>query len=122
MLTVPGIVSRKIWCWRHLLVLAALIPVFFFARVWGQSREAVSAGGGGLLNVPAKTSISVNVNLVLVPVTGMDRAGRTALGLRRDNFKVFEDGAPQAIASFSNQDVPSSVARIPRGSTAGFFL
>lgn len=52
---------------------------------------------------------SVDVNLVLVPVTVMDRTGRTALGLRRDNFKVFEDGAPQEIASLSNEDVPSSV-------------
>jgi Ca-activated chloride channel family protein len=42
----------------------------------------------------------------------MDRTGRTALGLRRDNFKIFEDGAPQEIASFSNEDVPSSVGLV----------
>ena len=57
----------------------------------------------------AEPAIRVNVNLVLVPVTVTDRAGRVINGLGRENFQVFDEAVPQQIVSFGNEDVPTSV-------------
>lgn len=40
------------------------------------------------------------VELVRIPVRVLDNKGRFVPGLKRDDFRVFEDGAPQAIATF----------------------
>jgi Ca-activated chloride channel family protein len=54
-------------------------------------------------------SIRVDVNLVVVPVTVTDRAGRTVVGLPRSTFHLFEEGQPQTIASFTHGDAPASI-------------
>lgn len=48
-------------------------------------------------------------NLVLIPITVLDRQGATVNGLQRENFKIVEDRKPQHIFSFSQQDLPCSV-------------
>jgi len=50
--------------------------------------------------------------MVLVPVTVTDRNGTTILGLRADDFKVFDDQRSQKIVSFSSDDAPCSVGLI----------
>jgi Ca-activated chloride channel family protein len=42
----------------------------------------------------------------------MDRNGRRVQGLTPDHFTVLEDSVPQAIESFSNEDVPSSIGLV----------
>src|SRR5438105_5317051 len=42
-------------------------------------------------------SISVSVPLVDVPVMVVTRNGQFIPGLKKDNFKVFEDGQPQTV-------------------------
>jgi Ca-activated chloride channel family protein len=61
-------------------------------------------------NVPA-ASIRANVNLTLVPVTVLDRAGRNVTGLARESFHVF-DGSERPIVAFSQEDQPISVGLI----------
>ncbi len=56
-----------------------------------------------------KDITKVDVNLVLVPVTVTDQAGRTVTGLSAGNFEVFEDGVPQNIVHFNAQDAPCSI-------------
>jgi len=51
-------------------------------------------------------------NLVLVPVTVLDRNGATINGLPSGLFSIFEDKLPQRIASFSEQDAPASIGVI----------
>ena len=58
------------------------------------------------------TSIRVNVNLALVPVTVMDAYGRSVLGLVRDNFRVLDGSQPSPIVSFHRQDAPVSVGLV----------
>ena len=58
---------------------------------------------------PAGRPIQVNVQLALVSVTVTDPYDRLVTGLEKDNFHVFEDGVPQEIISFSNEDVPISI-------------
>ncbi len=56
--------------------------------------------------------IKVNTQLVSIPVRVMDKNGRFIGGLTQDNFKVFEDGAEQEIALFSNEHQPFTVALV----------
>jgi Ca-activated chloride channel homolog len=47
--------------------------------------------------------------LVLLDVSVKDSKGGFVSGLTQDQFKVFEDGKPQAITQFANSDVPVTV-------------
>ena len=56
--------------------------------------------------------IKTAVDLVILRMTVLDRKGGFASGLDKDNFQVFEDGAPQTIQSFSREDIPVTVGLI----------
>lgn len=46
-------------------------------------------------------SITKNVNLVNLDITVLTKNGQFVPGLKKENFKVFEDGVPQTITNFS---------------------
>jgi Ca-activated chloride channel family protein len=54
-------------------------------------------------------TLQENVNEVLLNCTVVDDKNRLVKGLRQSDFQVWEDGVPQSIASFVNQDVPVSM-------------
>ncbi len=54
----------------------------------------------------------VDVNLVLVPVTVTDVKSRPVLGLKKNDFRLFENQQRQRIEYFSSEDVPISVGVI----------
>ncbi len=54
-------------------------------------------------------SISVDVNLVVLPATVRDREGGFVSGLTKEDFQVFENGRAQEIRLFHGEDVPVSV-------------
>jgi Ca-activated chloride channel homolog len=51
-------------------------------------------------------TINVDVNLVVLHATVLDRKGHTANDLGQPDFRVFEDGVPQKLAVFSHADIP----------------
>jgi hypothetical protein len=53
--------------------------------------------------------IRVSTDLVTVPVSVFERSGIYVSGLRRNDFKVFDNGKEQEIAYFGNNEVPFSV-------------
>jgi len=53
--------------------------------------------------------IRVDTSLVTVPVTVADRQGRYVPLLKRENFKILEDGVEQKIAYFATTDQPLTV-------------
>ena len=53
--------------------------------------------------------IRVDTSLVMVPVTVLDRNGRYVPLLRRENFRVHENGVEQKIAYFATTNAPFSV-------------
>lgn len=58
---------------------------------------------------PAPT-IKVDVKLVNVFVTVQDQNGAPVASLKRDNFEVFEDGAPQKVSVFDREsELPLSI-------------
>ncbi len=50
-----------------------------------------------------------NVDEVVLNATVLDDNRRLVNDLTKDDFKVFEDGTPQTIASFQHQDIPVSM-------------
>src|SRR5713226_5097476 len=57
----------------------------------------------------ARAKISVNSNLVILPVTVKDRSGNLVPDLQRDEFRVFEDDVEQKIDVFSAEAFPLSM-------------
>ena len=56
----------------------------------------------------AETPIVTNVELVQIPVTIFDDKGAVATGLKKSDFRLFEDGLEQDILFFDRERVPVS--------------
>jgi len=68
-------------------------------------------------------SIKVNVPLVNVDVMVTTKAGQFVPGLKKDNFRLFEDGSPQQIANFNVSQAPiTAVLLIEYASTNYGFM
>ena len=97
--------------WLCLLSLAvcALLPFAAVAQITGPEPPIRSS------REPAQNSskpIQMDVSLVLVNMTVTDPNDRIVTGLEKENFRVFEDGREQEIATFSSEDVPISIGVI----------
>lgn len=53
--------------------------------------------------------VTVDTDLITIPVSVFDRNGLYIPGLSQDNFKIFEDGKEQEIAYFGTSDKPFTV-------------
>jgi len=51
-------------------------------------------------------TIGVNVDLVVVHTTVLDKNGHFVSGLKKEDFRIYEDGVEQTISLFSQEDVP----------------
>jgi VWFA-related protein len=56
--------------------------------------------------------ISLDLNLVVLPVTVFDRNGGFVSSLQQQDFQVYEDGVPQAIRLFLHEDIPVTVGLV----------
>jgi Ca-activated chloride channel homolog len=56
--------------------------------------------------------INIDTELVTVPVKVLDRGNRFVSGLKKEDFQILEDNAPQEIAYFSNEEQPFTVALV----------
>src|SRR5215813_7758476 len=54
--------------------------------------------------------VRVSTDLVVVNVTVLDQNGKFVPGLKRGDFQIFEDGAPQRISTFSAEETPFAAA------------
>ena len=54
-------------------------------------------------------SLNVDVELVQLSVSVLDKEGRAVEGLRKDDFHVFEGGVQQELSLFRHEDIPLSV-------------
>ena len=57
-------------------------------------------------------TIAVKVDMVVLHATVLDSKGILVSGLDKQDFQVFEDGAPQQIDSFSHEDIPVTVGLV----------
>lgn len=111
----------------RILVLAALCGSIVVAQSGGKGSPTT---GGKANSRPATTKLTptptpeaetgpvdgpeivVDTRLVTIPVRVMDRKGGFVSGLKKENFKVFEDGVEQEVALFSNDTQPFTVALV----------
>lgn len=56
--------------------------------------------------------VRINAALVTIPVSVLDRDGRFISGLRKDDFRIFEDGGEQQVAYFATTEEPFTVALV----------
>src|SRR5881396_4180259 len=54
--------------------------------------------------------VRVNTSLITVPAMVMDRNGRYIANLRKEDFRIFEDGVEQKISYFASVEKPFTVA------------
>jgi Ca-activated chloride channel homolog len=79
-------------------------------RLWA---NLLAASASLVSGVAAQQSpvIRVDVNLVRIVATAKNNSGQLVGSLRKEDFQVFDNGAPQAVAVFERQtDQPLSVA------------
>jgi Ca-activated chloride channel homolog len=72
--------------------------------------------------LPAPATIRVVTSRVNVNVTVTDSHGGVVNGLRRDGFRVFDDGIEQPITSYASNEDPSQVVLMVESGTADFLL
>jgi Ca-activated chloride channel family protein len=84
--------------WEPARGLATLLAVVMFAAFVPASR--------GQSQPAATYQISVDVDLVVLPVMVHDRQGRNIPDLGESDFKIYEERVPQAIRMFRHEDVP----------------
>src|SRR5262245_25714294 len=78
-----------------------------------------------MVNLPliGQDTIRTQVDVVVVPVSVRDSKGNPVENLRREDFRIFEDGRLQEIRSMSFESPPLSVAiMIDRGGMSNFLL
>ncbi|MCL2661608.1 MAG: VWA domain-containing protein, partial [Acidobacteriaceae bacterium] len=68
-----------------------------------QGLGPIRKGAGG------KYTLREDAFEVRLNATVLDTSGRSILDLTKDNFRVYEDGVPQTIASFRREDLPVSL-------------
>src|SRR5271169_3804538 len=66
-------------------------------------------------------SIKVEVPIVTLDVLVTSKDGQTIPGLRQENFKIFEDGQPQQIASFNPTKAPITAVLLIEFASGGPF-
>ena len=67
-------------------------------------------------------SIRVNVPLVNVDVLVTTKSGQFIPGLRKDNFRVFEDGSQQQITNFNVSQAPVTAVLLVEFASTNYFL
>jgi Ca-activated chloride channel homolog len=120
---------------KTFLLVIILLVTANFVNLWGQSRQPVNTSQKTNKRPPetSKTPptedkkvttnevagpltddeiINVDTNLVTIPVKVLDRGGRFISGLKKGDFKVWEDDVEQEIEYFSNVEEPFTVALI----------
>lgn len=110
---------------RLLLSFLVLTALFTNSAAHGQSEEDVhivprnpsppavhDTHDGRFHSNQPNASLRVNVNLVLVPVSVIDRMNRPVTTLTEDNFAVYDNEKRQEIRYFSTEQGPLSVAML----------
>jgi len=92
--------------------------IFVFAMA-GVCVTAAVAARGAASSAPTKAvqeqqipTIKREVRLVLVEASVKDKGGKAMKVLKQEDFLLFEDGAPQEIAHFSQDQLPLAVAMV----------
>lgn len=84
-------------------------PVLGGATRTGGAKPSAEPANDGPEEVDAGDVIKVNTTLVTLPVSVMDRDGRYIPNLKKEDFRLWEEGVEQDVAFFSSVDKPFSL-------------
>ena len=84
-------------------LLLLVVPLF-------SAQQPIQPGGGAGAQTPSTPRFSSGVQLVEVYATVTDATGGPVLGLRREDFELWEDGRRQEISAFASGEFPATVA------------
>jgi VWFA-related protein len=88
------------------------------AGVPARAQQKLNSTAPPMAPVPVSASqagsaqIRRNVNMVVLPVTVVDKQGNFIETLKQNNFKVYEDGVEQKIALFNREDIPVTMGLV----------
>jgi VWFA-related protein len=74
-----------------------------------KSAQTAPAGPGQIEREHGKYTLRTDAYEVRLNATVLDQSGKSILTLAKDDFHVYEDGVPQAIAGFRHEDLPVSI-------------
>ena len=72
-----------------------------------QRRQQTSESTNG---ITADGIVRLNTSLITIPAIVMDRNGRYIANLRKDDFRIYEDGVEQKVSYFASVERPFTVA------------
>ena len=98
--------SRRGFGISLVMAIAAFFALTVARRVSGQSAPPASSSPPAPAPAGSSSSIRVRVEVVNVPVTVLDKRGTPVIDLAKDDFRVYEDGKPQAIKYFLQEPQP----------------
>ncbi len=93
------------------LSLIAALPVGSLAQK-ARDREPDLRRSGPPEEGKKRATIGVEVNLVVLHTTVLDRSGQFVNGLKKEEFRVFEDRVEQQISLFKQEDVPITLGLV----------
>jgi Ca-activated chloride channel homolog len=73
------------------------------------SAQVLSQSGKAAKNEPPEEkpfTLTVKTELVVLPVTVLDKSGGFVTGLKEEDFTVYEDGVQQSLEVFDDKDIP----------------
>jgi Ca-activated chloride channel homolog len=97
-----------------------LLPAMLVSFVLARAQVAIQPRARSSDPI-ARPDLRVNSDLVLVPVGVVDQREHPVTGLKRENFRVFDDGVERRITAFAMEDEPVAIGLIfdHSGSVAG---
>jgi len=105
---------RAFACFRFVGCTAAVFVLLLslaLAQTSAQSKSRTATSAPDPQQGPVAT-FRAHTDLVLIPVTVTDALNRFVLGLRKEDFHLFEDGVEQSVANFSGEDAPLSIGML----------
>ncbi|HVA01032.1 MAG TPA: VWA domain-containing protein [Terriglobia bacterium] len=93
-------VKRAALCFSFLVLTTSTVPLLGQGLKPGNSNTPQPQKRGD------QYKINVNVNLVVLHATVVDKKGQMVNNLTQNDFRVLEDGQPQQLSVFSHADIP----------------
>lgn len=91
---------------------AAFLVILCGLRAGAAGQANPGSKPGGSNNDEQSPRFNAETTLVLIPAAVTDPLNRFVLGLQKQDFHLFEDGAEQTIAHFSGEDAPLSLGLV----------
>jgi VWFA-related protein len=103
------------------LIFTLLVPAGeMCARAQAKDKQDKQQSQAPLEQTPGGFAISVTVPVVNVDVVITDNNGNFLTGLKKENFRITEDGAAQSITNFAPSDAPITIVLLLEFSKLGY--